>query len=388
MSHASPPHLRLARRQAAPRPEPGRRAPRRAGRDRRDRRRRGGRPRPRRRRPVRHRRPRPEAEQIVYRALLAWPRSRPWSSSPATTTTPAGSRRWRRCSRSVGSRLLGQVARPGRRRRASTSTLGGVPVRLALLPFLSQRGIVRADALCATRPTSSARPTTSGSAPSSPACAPGSPATRSTWSAATSSRPAAPGRRRAVGPHGLRLQVGAARLPGHRPVRRPRPPPPAPRNRRPHRSATRGSPCSSTSASPRRQVGHHRRRRARRAGGRARGRRSPPAGALRTLTGSLAELDAARGTTGDDYLRVVVSDTRRAGLADEVRAWFEHAVDVVVRVPDADDRPGRTPARPTPSPSQLFGAYLARPASTTPVWSRRSRPCSTDVTASDAEVPA
>ncbi len=79
---------------------------------------------------------------------------------------------------------------------------------------------------------------------------------------------------------------------------------------------------------------------------------------LRTLTGTAAELEAARGTTGDDLLRVVVTDTRRAGLADDVRQWFEHAVDVIVRAPDADRRD--RPARPEDAtPSQLFGAYLA-----------------------------
>ena len=80
--------------------------------------------------------------------------------------------------------------------------------------------------------------------------------------------------------------------------------------------------------------------------------------ALRTLTGSMAELEALRGTTGDDLLRVVVTDTRRAGLADEVRSWFPHAVDVIVRVPDAE-RPDRARRADASSPSELFAAYLA-----------------------------
>lgn len=79
---------------------------------------------------------------------------------------------------------------------------------------------------------------------------------------------------------------------------------------------------------------------------------------LRTLTGSLAELDLARGSTGDDFLRVIVTDTRRAGLADEIRSWFAHAVDVVVRIPETEASPRA--ARPADaSPSQLFAAYLA-----------------------------
>lgn len=78
---------------------------------------------------------------------------------------------------------------------------------------------------------------------------------------------------------------------------------------------------------------------------------------LRTLTGSMAELEAARGTTGDDHLRVVVTDTRRAGLADEIRGWFEHVVDVQVRVPDeATAAPTRRPDNA--SPSELFRLFL------------------------------
>ena len=78
---------------------------------------------------------------------------------------------------------------------------------------------------------------------------------------------------------------------------------------------------------------------------------------LRTITGSMAELAAARGTTGEDHLRVVVTDTRRAGLGDEIRVWFPHAVDVVVRTPDDERRPERR--RPDGStPSELFQAYL------------------------------
>lgn len=79
---------------------------------------------------------------------------------------------------------------------------------------------------------------------------------------------------------------------------------------------------------------------------------------LRTVRGSLAELEALAGTTGDDYLRVVVTDTRRAGLSDQVREWFPHCVDVVVRAPDDDS------ARPEPAPiagrapGELFRAYL------------------------------
>lgn len=79
--------------------------------------------------------------------------------------------------------------------------------------------------------------------------------------------------------------------------------------------------------------------------------------ALRTLTGSLAELEAVAGSTGDDFLRVVVTDTRRAGLADQVREWFPHCVDVIVRAPE--DTVGRAHAPVVGrQPGELFRTYL------------------------------
>lgn len=78
---------------------------------------------------------------------------------------------------------------------------------------------------------------------------------------------------------------------------------------------------------------------------------------LRTLQGTLDELEAIRDTTGQDFLRVVVTDTRRAGLADEVREWFPHCVDVIVRTPDEPDTVARPPVSGR-SPSELFRAYL------------------------------
>ncbi len=83
---------------------------------------------------------------------------------------------------------------------------------------------------------------------------------------------------------------------------------------------------------------------------------------LRTITGTMAEIESARGTTGDDYLRVVVTDARRAGLADEVRSWFDGdeacVVDVQVRTPDSESTVvSRRPDNATPS--ELFALYLA-----------------------------
>jgi exonuclease SbcD len=78
---------------------------------------------------------------------------------------------------------------------------------------------------------------------------------------------------------------------------------------------------------------------------------------LRTVQGSLAELEAVAGSTGDDFLRVVVTDTRRAGMADQVREWFEHCVDVIVRAPDDQVARQRTPVAGR-EPGELFRAYL------------------------------
>jgi len=84
---------------------------------------------------------------------------------------------------------------------------------------------------------------------------------------------------------------------------------------------------------------------------------------LRTLVGSLAELDRQAGDLGDDWLRVVVREPARVGLADEVRDRFPTAVDVLVQPPDGIGGPGTDGGRPPPrrgrSPHDLFCEYLA-----------------------------
>jgi DNA repair protein SbcD/Mre11 len=80
---------------------------------------------------------------------------------------------------------------------------------------------------------------------------------------------------------------------------------------------------------------------------------------LRTLRGTLAELESAAPTTGDAFLRVFVREQPRAGLADDVRALLANAVDVRV-APDAVDDTGVAKprvARAT-TPRDLFGQYL------------------------------
>ena len=80
---------------------------------------------------------------------------------------------------------------------------------------------------------------------------------------------------------------------------------------------------------------------------------------LRTLRGTLEDLEAQAGTTGDDYLRVIVRGERRAGLADLVRDWYPHAVDVAMETP-AEAAPDPGAARGlSRSPHELFAEYLA-----------------------------
>jgi exonuclease SbcD len=83
---------------------------------------------------------------------------------------------------------------------------------------------------------------------------------------------------------------------------------------------------------------------------------------LRTVRGSLAEMGELAGTTGDAFLRVVLTDSWRAGLADDVRTMLPDAVDVRVEatmVPPEDGGDGGSGGLEGRSPGELFGAYLA-----------------------------
>jgi exonuclease SbcD len=81
---------------------------------------------------------------------------------------------------------------------------------------------------------------------------------------------------------------------------------------------------------------------------------------LIALEGTLDELRAHEGTTGDAYLKVTVREAWRAGMADEVRALFPDAVDVMVERPEPEG--GRDPviSRAGLTPHELFDAYLAQ----------------------------
>ncbi len=80
---------------------------------------------------------------------------------------------------------------------------------------------------------------------------------------------------------------------------------------------------------------------------------------LRSIHGTLAELRAMAGTTGDDRLRIYVREPVRAGLAEDVRDLFANAVDVYIDsgASTAGERPSRRPG--VRSPHELFADYLA-----------------------------
>ena len=81
---------------------------------------------------------------------------------------------------------------------------------------------------------------------------------------------------------------------------------------------------------------------------------------LRTIEGSLEQLSALRGQTGDDYLRIVVHEPARPGLGDAVRDLFPGAVDVIVAVPREVSTTGTDRLRrASGSPRELFAEYLA-----------------------------
>jgi len=78
---------------------------------------------------------------------------------------------------------------------------------------------------------------------------------------------------------------------------------------------------------------------------------------LRTFEGTLESLESLH-KTGDDLLRVIVKEKIRVGLADEVRALFPHAVKVLVRPELEEAEPARA-ERSHNSPHELFTQYLS-----------------------------
>jgi exonuclease SbcD len=86
---------------------------------------------------------------------------------------------------------------------------------------------------------------------------------------------------------------------------------------------------------------------------------------LRTLDGPLDVVLAQAGSTGDDFLRVRLREAPRVGLAEQVREALPDCVDVQILRPETAPVAGRPPSpgpdpldRTTLDPSALFRQYL------------------------------
>lgn len=79
---------------------------------------------------------------------------------------------------------------------------------------------------------------------------------------------------------------------------------------------------------------------------------------LMTLRGTLADVVSRADETADAYVKVILAEKGRVGLADEVRTAIPNAVDVVLENPE--ERPGRQlDERDTLVPGEAFHRYLA-----------------------------
>ena len=78
---------------------------------------------------------------------------------------------------------------------------------------------------------------------------------------------------------------------------------------------------------------------------------------LRTLRGTLAELAEEKDLVGDAYLRIELAEPSRVGLAEDVRELFPNAVEIRLAQPDPD-RARSTPTRVGRAPGELFREYL------------------------------
>ncbi len=79
---------------------------------------------------------------------------------------------------------------------------------------------------------------------------------------------------------------------------------------------------------------------------------------LRTITGTIAELEAMAGTDfGSAWIRVRVEGPGRAGLVDDVRSWLGPRV-VEVRVSGTERTVGPAVARVGTTPHELFAEFL------------------------------
>ena len=83
---------------------------------------------------------------------------------------------------------------------------------------------------------------------------------------------------------------------------------------------------------------------------------------LRTVHGTLAELEARAGDFGDDYLRVYLREPTRAGLRDDTVEILPNALEVRIDpefAAPARTTPGSGEPRTARTPGQLFAEYCA-----------------------------
>jgi exonuclease SbcD len=78
---------------------------------------------------------------------------------------------------------------------------------------------------------------------------------------------------------------------------------------------------------------------------------------LRTLKGTLAQIEGMADGVGDDFLRIELDEPARAGLAEEVRAIMPGAVEVRLAGVNAQ-QPTEVPRRLGRDPGELFREYL------------------------------
>ncbi len=79
---------------------------------------------------------------------------------------------------------------------------------------------------------------------------------------------------------------------------------------------------------------------------------------LMTIRGSLAQVIERADEVGDSYVKVVLTEKGRVGLADEVRSVLPGAVEVVLEDPDRAPK-RRSEDRRSLSPTDAFHRYLA-----------------------------
>ncbi|HUO47000.1 MAG TPA: exonuclease SbcCD subunit D [Acidimicrobiia bacterium] len=79
---------------------------------------------------------------------------------------------------------------------------------------------------------------------------------------------------------------------------------------------------------------------------------------LRTLRGTLAQLESMVGDVGEAFLRVELEEKGRVGLADDVRAMMPGAVEIRLAIPDTGPGAKMIPRRLGRDPGELFREYL------------------------------